>query len=570
MNILVLGAGLMQKPAILSAKEEGFTVHVIDADPKAVAIPYADTFRQIDLKDKDGILAYAKELQTSEGGLSAVFTAGTDFSASVSYVCEKLGLPAHSYQAAVNASVKTVMRQCFADAGVPSPAFVQVSAEDLNNWKPQNVIGHCEPQTSPRHCEPQAKQPTMKKVLAKMSFPLVVKPVDNMGARGCRMVRSEEEFLPAVEVAVKCSRTGNAIVEEYMEGPEYSIDALVYNGTFTVTGFAIRHIKYPPYFIEVGHTMPALLDQKTHDELISVFALGAKALGLTCGAAKADIKYTSKGPMIGEIAGRLSGGYMSGWTYPYASDLNLTKQGILIAAGQEPKELISRRKPIDYTPSELCKNAEKPYELFEVPCLRTSAERAWMSIPGTVKYIENIKDYSDRAVFDVLPRATVGIGSRVDFPRNNVEKCGNIIAVSHSREAAIAVAQDAVSDVFITLEAENPETEKFLSGLEEADEKAFPPAAFGKLNPEEESKIKGRIEAGQKLSESIPEVLQSAEYISKTDWNYNTIKTTVEKFDILRPNHPALDAKRFWTALLRGGIQAAVYVSDTAEKSGGK
>jgi hypothetical protein len=274
--------------------------------------------------------------------------------------------------------------------------------------------------------------------------------------------------------------------------------------------------------------------------------------------------------MIGEIAGRLSGGYMSGWTYPYASDLNLTKQGILIAAGQEPKELISRRKPVDYTPSELCKNAEKPYELFEVPCLRTSAERAWMSIPGTVKYIENIKDYSDRAVFDVLPRATVGIGSRVDFPRNNVEKCGNIIAVSHSREAAIAVAQDAVSDVFITLEAENPETEKFLSGLEEADEKAFPPAAFGKLNPEEEAKIKGRIEAGQKLSESIPEVLQSAEYISKTDWNYNTIKTTVEKFDILRPKHPALDAKRFWTALLRGGIQAAVYVSDTAEKSGGK
>ena len=109
MNILVLGAGLMQKPAILSAKEAGFTVHVIDADSKAVAIPYADTFRQIDLKDKEGILNYAKELKNSEGGLSAVFTAGTDFSASVSYVCEALGLPAHSYEAAINASVKTTI-----------------------------------------------------------------------------------------------------------------------------------------------------------------------------------------------------------------------------------------------------------------------------------------------------------------------------------------------------------------------------------------------------------------------------------------------------------------------------
>ena len=544
-NILILGAGLMQKPAILSAKEEGFTVHVIDADPKAVAIPYADTFRQIDLKDKEGILAYAKELQAGEGGLAAVFTAGTDFSASVSYVCEKLGLPAHSHQAAVNASVKTVMRQCFADAGVPSPAFLRVGKEDINDE-------------------------LINTVLAKMSFPLVVKPVDNMGARGCRMVRNEAEFLPAVEVAVKCSRTGNAIVEEYMEGPEYSIDALVYNGTFTVTGFAIRHIKYPPYFIEVGHTMPAELDKKTHDELISVFALGAKSLGLTCGAAKADIKYTSKGPMIGEIAGRLSGGYMSGWTYPYASDLNLTKQGIFIAAGQEPKDLISRRKPVDYSPSELCKNAAQPYELFEVPCLRTSAERAWMSIPGTVKYIENIKDYSDRAVFDVLPRATVSIGSEVDFPRNNVEKCGNIIAVSHSRQAAIEVAQDAVSDIFITLEPANERTEQFLKGTELDDEKDFPPSAFAKLSESQLETITGTIPQNKKIEDSIPEVLKNAEYINRTDWNYNTIQTTAQKFDILRPKHPELDAKRFWNALTRGGIQAAVYVSDTTEKLGGK
>ena len=545
MNILILGAGLMQKPAILSAKEAGFTVNVIDADDKAVAIPYADTFRKIDLKDKEGILEYARELKASEGGLAAVFTAGTDFSASVSYVCEALGLPAHSHQAAINASVKTVMRQCFSDANVPSPAFVRVGREDIT-------------------------ESLLIKVLQKMNFPLVVKPVDNMGARGCRMVRNEEEFMPAVEIAVQCSRTGYAIVEEYMEGPEFSIDALVYNGTFTVTGFAIRHIKYPPYFIEIGHTMPAELDKKMHDELISVFALGAKALGLTTGAAKADIKYTDKGPMIGEIAGRLSGGYMSGWTYPYASDLNLTKQGILIAAGREPEELLKRRKPVEYTPSELCKSAEKPYELFEVPCVRTSAERAWMSIPGIVKYIENIKDYSDRAVFDVLPRATVQLGSEVDFPRNNVEKCGNIIAVSHSREAAISVAQDAVADVFITLEPDNKKTEEFLAGSEQNDEKAFPPSAFGKLPPAVLADINGSIPQNQKAADFIPKVLQTAEYINMTDWNFNTIAATAQKFDILRPKHPELDAKRFWSAVVRGGIQAAVYVSDTVEKLGGK
>ena len=538
MNILILGAGLMQKPAILSAKEAGYKVHVIDADKNAVAIPYADSFRQIDLKDREGILAYAKELKSGDGGLAAVFTAGTDFSASVSYVCEKLGLPAHSFQAAVNASVKTVMRQCFKDAGVPSPEFCRVGESDVND-------------------------DLLSKITEKMSFPLVVKPVDNMGARGCRMVRNESEFLPAVKVAVECSRTGYAIVEEYMEGPEYSIDALVYNGTFTVTGFAVRHIKYPPYFIEVGHTMPAVLDKKQHDELISVFALGAKALGLTTGAAKADIKYTSKGPMIGEIAGRLSGGYMSGWTYPYASDLNLTKQGIYIAGGCEPQDLIKRRVPVDFTTSELCKGAQKPYDLFEVPCLRTSAERAWMSIPGTVKYIENINDYSDRAVFDVLPRATVNLGSEVDFPRNNVEKCGNIIAVSHDRDAAILSAQDAVSNVFITLEPNNKKTEDYLNRVENSDEEKFPPDAFGKLSEEELDSINGTIPADAKTVDFIPQILKSAEYINKTDWNYNTIEQTARKFDLLRAKHPVLDAKKFWNAVMRGGIQAAVYVSDS-------
>ena len=122
MNVLILGAGLMQKPAILSAKELGYKTVVIDADAKAVSIPFADEFRQIDLKDKEGILAFDKELKEKDG-LKAVFTAGTDFSASVSYVAQELGLPSHTFEAAVNASEKTKMRGCFEAAAVPSPKF---------------------------------------------------------------------------------------------------------------------------------------------------------------------------------------------------------------------------------------------------------------------------------------------------------------------------------------------------------------------------------------------------------------------------------------------------------------
>ena len=539
-NIVILGAGLMQRPAIQSAKKLGLHTIVVDADPKAVCIPLADEFYKIDLKDKEGILELCTRLKNSPDGLDGVFTAGTDFSASVSFVCEKLGLPAHSFEAATNASIKTQMRACFEKNGVPSPKFVRAGKDDIT-------------------------PALLETVLSKMDFPFVVKPVDNMGARGCRMVRTKEEFLPAVQIASENSRTGYAIIEEYMNGPEFSIDALVYDGKFVVTGFAIRHIKYAPYFIEIGHTMPADIPQKMHDELISVFALGAKAEGLTCGAAKADIKYTKNGPMIGEIAARLSGGYMSGWTYPYASDLNLTEQGILIATGSLPQKLIEGAKPVTYTPSELCKNLPAPYELFEVPCVRTSAERAWMSIPGTVEYIENVTEFTDKAVFDVLPRATVSIGSKVNFPRNNVEKCGNIIAVSHDRNMAIKAAEDAVSNVFITLKPATKGTDDYLNCVTQSDEENFPPDAFGRLNESQLAQLEGVIASDSPVSAALPDFLNTDEYKELTDWNFNTISQTLNKFDILRAKHPGLNKKDFFKALMRGGIQGAVYYSDTCK-----
>ena len=131
-NIVILGAGLMQKPAILSAKELGFHTIVVDADKNAVAIPLAHDFFQIDLKDREGILELCTKLKASPEGLAGVFTAGTDFSASVSYVCEKLGLSAHSFEAALNASIKTKMRQCFENSGVPSPKFLRAEEADIN------------------------------------------------------------------------------------------------------------------------------------------------------------------------------------------------------------------------------------------------------------------------------------------------------------------------------------------------------------------------------------------------------------------------------------------------------
>ncbi|MBQ0051073.1 MAG: ATP-grasp domain-containing protein [Treponema sp.] len=540
-KIMILGAGLMQKPAILAAKNLGYESVVVDGNPNAVSVPLADHFYPIDLKDKEALVQLADKINSESGedGLAAVFTAGTDFSANVAYVAEHCGLPCHKYEACLNASDKVRMRGCFTRENVPSPDFQQIDSESLK--------------TLSKEVEED-----------KVEFPKVVKPCDNMGGRGCRLVRSKEEFSIAVENAVKNSRTNRAIFEDYMEGAEFSIDSVVYNGTLTITGFADRHIFYPPYFIEMGHSLPTAIDSKMKNELIATFALGIKALGLTHGVAKADIKYTKNGPMIGEIAARLSGGYMSGWTYPYSSGQNLTEIAMNLALGQKPVKLLQDRVPLQWQPHKSVEGREMPFELYELRSLRYTAERAWISIPGKVSKIYGMDAVKTFAfVRDVLPR--VKEGDTVDFPRNNVEKCGNILAVADSRQAAYDAAHKAVSAITIRLEPNNPQTDKFLAGLCEADEKGFPYSAFTFAPQNGNSSKIGSgtvIPANSPAKDCIPEILIPLAD-SLTDWNHCTLRQALEKFDKLCPEHRELDGGKFWSALLRGGIQGALYMADS-------
>lgn len=529
-SVLILGAGLMQKPAILSAKNLNLKCFVVDANPNAEAIPYADVFRQIDLKDREGILEFARELKEKEN-LSGIFTAGTDFSASVSYAAEKLGFQAHSFEAALNASIKNRMRECFKKEGVPSPDFFTISRDNLSAQR-------------------------MEFIVQSLSFPFVVKPVDNMGARGCRMVRSEKEIKSAINDAFENSRSNSAIIEEYMEGPEFSIDAIVYEGSVTITGFADRHIYYPPYFIETGHTMPtALGDQDKKLELIKCFAQGIHALGLTSGAAKADIKYTCKGPQIGEIAARLSGGYMSGWTYPYSSSCNLTEEALKIAVGQKPDYLLKNRFPLPL------KNL--PFELFILPSENVSAERAWISIPGKVKSVNGF-DYASKisGIKNVFPRS-VKEGDTVDFPRNNVQKCGNVISLNSDYELAVSQAEKACSKILIRLEANNEKTDAFLNGNCLENEEGFPPSAFSLYSKLSQIELPETIAENESVLKNISESLEKALQSDEKDWNYLTALESAKRFDLLVPVHKEMDGRKFWSALFKGGLQAAIYISDS-------
>lgn len=509
--VLILGAGLMQKPSIEAAGELGYKTLVVDANKNAVCVPFADVFVQIDLKDREKIA----DLAMSYGDkLKAVFTAGTDFSASVSYVAQKCGLISHSFDAAMNASNKVLMRKCFREKGVPSPDFVEVSESEIETLSSDDSV----------------------------LFPKVVKPVDNMGARGCRLVRNKSEFEPALRDAVAFSRTGKAIVEDYMKGMEFSIDALVHEGNVTITGFADRHIFFDPYFIEMGHTMPSSVSEAVKKNVVDVFVKGVKALGLTEGVAKGDVKYTEKGAMIGEIAGRLSGGYMSGWTYPYASGVNLTMEAMKIALG------LGKTLP------------------SEIECNAVSHERAFISIPGVVSVIYG----EDKAVASPFVKNVffrVKEGSRVDFPRNNVEKCGNVISRCADRSLSLKGAEMAVSEIVLRLEKNNESTQNYLMGVENKYEKGFPYSAY-ELSSDELIAFEKEVESldsviiGENESILIPESLASFAG-ERQDFNYRTILNTLDKVNKYAGARKSVPAIKFWKSLIRGGVQGALYAVDT-------
>jgi biotin carboxylase len=257
MNILILGGGTMQLPAARIARKKGWQVFVAAKSIDPAVRGLANEALEVDLQDRDGMVAVAQDLRRRHG-LHGVFTAGTDFSTTVAWVAEKLRLPGIPYAVAQNATDKSRMRARFRAKAVPCPRYYTVE----------------------RGQEAGEERKAEERPPEGFSFPLVVKPVDNMGARGVRRVDQEEDYASAVELAIGQSRGRRVIVEEYMEGPELSLDAVVFHGQATVCGVADRHIYFPPYFVEMGHTMPSDLDPELLRQAEEVFLAGIRALGI--------------------------------------------------------------------------------------------------------------------------------------------------------------------------------------------------------------------------------------------------------------------------------------------------
>ncbi|QPJ66263.1 MAG: ATP-grasp domain-containing protein [Candidatus Nitrohelix vancouverensis] len=397
-HLLIIGGGPFQVPAIKTAKAMGLKVAVSDYNEDAEGMLLADFSIPVSTRNINLTVNAAKQFHKT-CALDGVMTVGTDASQTVAAVADALNLPGIPFEVAERATDKIKMRQRLKEAGVSVPDFRPV-------WNLEEG----------------------RRAIKEMGLPLVIKPCDNMGARGVKKLTALEELPVAFREAKEASISGKLVIEEYMEGPELSLDALVFNDQIVVTGVADRIIERSPYFVEVGHTMPSVLPEADRKAAEEIFKSAIRAIGINIGAAKGDIKITSDGAKVVEIAARLSGGWMSTYTYPLATGVNLIKAAIQIAIGETPDQL------------------EPKKTLF-------SAERALIPQSGKILSIQGVEEARRiKGVKEIILMKEAG--DTVEDIKSNLGKTGYVISVGKTREEAIRVNDEARACIRIEVGAE--------------------------------------------------------------------------------------------------------------------
>ena len=147
----------------------------------------------------------------------------------------------------------------------------------------------------------------------RIGYPVILKPRAMGASIGVVLAQDESQLREAFRVARSASEVdpgpyrASALVEEYADGPEISIDGAVHAGEYLPMFVARKHSSEPPWFEEVGHLVDAADPLLGDLELISVLARAHKALGIEDGITHTEVRLTDRGPLIIEVNGRLGG-----------------------------------------------------------------------------------------------------------------------------------------------------------------------------------------------------------------------------------------------------------------------
>jgi biotin carboxylase len=308
-TILFVGAGRHQQRAIQRAKELGLRVVAVDRNPDAAGLREADIARVVDFSDAGAVLKAVGRLK-----IDGVLTVSADRAVPVvAAVAEALGLPGIGVETAHLMTHKVAMRRELADAGVPQPRFAALRT------------------LSERY-----------RAVAEVGFPAVLKPADSGGQRGIFRVESLDDVEAHFLEALAASPTGEAILEEYVEGTEMNGIVIARSGE-TIPLTLSDRLRPPGIGFGVGwiHIYPATVYGDQLEESERVAGLTVRTLGLATGIAFPQLIAAPGGRVVVvECAARIPGGQMADLVW-HAVGVDLVEVQLRMALGEElPDELV--------------------------------------------------------------------------------------------------------------------------------------------------------------------------------------------------------------------------------------
>ncbi|MGM9672520.1 MAG: ATP-grasp domain-containing protein [Bacteroidaceae bacterium] len=395
-KLLVLAAGILQVPVIKKAKEMGIYVVAADGSEHAVGLQLADKPIVVNITSEEEMLRVAREEQ-----VDGVIHPCSEVSMNVmGRINDELGLSGISREAAIRATNKHLMREAFEAGNAPSPkSILTESAEDAWNHLQNGFDSDG-----------------------------ILKPSRNSGSRGIAKVTRDmpkEDFVKAYDVALNESRDKSVLIEQFIEGPEFSIEIIVWDSKVNVLTVTDKKTTEAPHFVELGHSQPSCFSAEDVEKLKAAAVAGVKALGVNNCACHAEAKLMDGKAYLMEIGARLGGDFISTELTHLSTGIDMVAAAINCALGIEP--------------------CLEPTEEKHGVCIRYFCPK-----PGKLVNISNTEVLNDERVYlweiyhkegDMIPEVT-----------SSLCRSGHVIVTEKDAPSAIAYAESLLNEVKMVTE----------------------------------------------------------------------------------------------------------------------
>lgn len=393
-KLMILGASILQLPAIEKAKEMGLDVVVVDMNPDAIGFNVAGIEKEIiSTIDIQAVISAAKRHK-----IDGIMTLATDMPMrTVAAVAKEMNLIGIDEETALKATNKAEMRKALQLNNVPIPKFYVVSNKD-----------------------------EYKEVVKQFDVPFIVKPADSSGSRGIfevKDIHNETLVNEAYEYCHPFSKVGDVVVEEYMEGPEVSVETLTVNGECHVIQITDKLTTGAPHYVEMGHSQPTMLSKEIAEQISKVAKAANKAIGIKNGPSHTEIIVTKEGPKIVELGARLGGDNITTHLVPLSTGVNMVECCIKIALGEEP-------------------NLTPKYE-------KASAIRYFKQHEGVIKKISGIEDAKK---VECVKQITIvrSVGEIITDVIDSGSRMGFVISQADKVHTAVESCDKALEQIKIT------------------------------------------------------------------------------------------------------------------------